>query len=97
MAEFMHQGGMAKNVFDAAYKLTGRLPGGVAIAAVLASAGFSAVSGSSTASTGTLAAISLPEFKRLEYGMTAATGIVAVAGTLAIMIPPSSRSSSTAS
>jgi len=47
------------------------------------------VSGSSTASTGTLAAISLPEFKRLKYGMTAATGIVAVAGTLAIMIPPS--------
>lgn len=89
MAELMHQGGMARNVFDAAYKITGRLPGGVAIATVLASAGFSAVSGSSTASTGTLAAISLPEFKRLGYGMSAATGIVAVAGTLAIMIPPS--------
>ena len=89
MAELMHQGGMARKVFDAAYKITGRLPGGVAIATVLASAGFSAVSGSSTASTGTLAAISLPEFKRLGYGMSAATGIVAVAGTLAIMIPPS--------
>lgn len=89
MAELMHQGGMARAVFDAAYKVTGRLPGGVAIATVLASAGFSAVSGSSSASTGTLAAISLPEFRRLGYGMSAATGIVAVAGTLAIMIPPS--------
>ena len=35
MAELMHQGGMARKVFDAAYKITGRLPGGVAIATVL--------------------------------------------------------------
>ena len=89
MAELMHQGGMAKDVFDAARKLVGRVPGGIAIATVMASAGFSAVSGSSTASTGTLAAISLPEFKKLGYGIQAATGIVAVAGTLAVMIPPS--------
>jgi C4-dicarboxylate transporter, DctM subunit len=89
MAEFMHQGGMARDVFDAAKKISGRLPGGVAVATVLASAGFAAVSGSSTAATGTLAAISLPEFKKLGYGIQAATGIVAVAGTLAVMIPPS--------
>lgn len=89
MAELMYQGGMARAVFDAARKMSGRIPGGVAIATVMASAGFAAVSGSSSASTGTLAAISLPEFKRLGYGMQAATGIVAVAGTLAVMIPPS--------
>jgi tripartite ATP-independent transporter DctM subunit len=89
MAELMHQGGMARQVFNAANKLMGWLPGGVGIAAVLASAGFAAVSGSSTAASGTLAAISLPEFKRLGYGLSAATGIVATAGTLAVMIPPS--------
>lgn len=89
MAELMAQGGMARDVFEAAKRVTGRLPGGVAIASVLASAGFAAVSGSSSASTGTLASISLPEFKRLGYALPAATGIVAVAGTLAVMIPPS--------
>ena len=45
MAELMHQGGMARQVFNAANKLLGWLPGGVGIAAVLASAGFAAVLG----------------------------------------------------
>lgn len=89
MAELMSQGGMARRVFNAANKWIGFMPGGVGIAAVLASAGFAAVSGSSTAASGTLAAICLPEFKRLGYGLGAGTGIVAVAGTLAVMIPPS--------
>jgi tripartite ATP-independent transporter DctM subunit len=89
MATLMGEGGMASSVFEAAKRIAGRLPGGVAIATVFASAGFAAVSGSSAASTGTLAAISLPEFKKLGYGLSAATGIVAVAGTLAVMIPPS--------
>lgn len=89
MAELMSQGGMARQVFNAANKWIGWMPGGVGIAAVLASAGFAAVSGSSTAASGTLAAICLPEFKRLGYGLRAGTGIVAVAGTLAVMIPPS--------
>ena len=89
MAELMGQGGMARDVFEAAKRMTGRLPGGVGIATVLASAGFAAVSGSSSASAGTLAAISVPEFKRLGYALPAATGIVAVAGTLAVLIPPS--------
>jgi TRAP-type mannitol/chloroaromatic compound transport system permease large subunit len=89
MAELMSQGGMARQVFNAANKWIGWMPGGVGIASVLASAGFAAVSGSSTAASGTLAAISLPEFRRLGYGLSAATGIVAAAGTLAVMIPPS--------
>jgi tripartite ATP-independent transporter DctM subunit len=89
MAEFMNSGGIARDVFDAARKIVGRLPGGLSIATVCASAGFGAVSGSSTAAAGTLASISLPEFKRLGYSLPAATGVVAVAGTLAVMIPPS--------
>lgn len=89
MAELMNKGGMARDVFSTANKIVGWLPGGVAMSTVLASAGFAAVSGSSTAASGTLAAISLPEFKRLGYSLKISTGIVAVAGTLAVMIPPS--------
>ncbi|GGF57832.1 Tripartite ATP-independent transporter, DctM component [Mameliella alba] len=40
MAEFMNSGGMARDVFDAARKWVGRLPGGQSIATVLAAAGF---------------------------------------------------------
>ena len=89
MAELMSKGGMARDVFNAANRFFGRLPGGVSIATVIASAGFAAVSGSSTAAAGSLSAISMPEFRRLGYGLSAATGIIAVAGTLAVMIPPS--------
>lgn len=89
MAELMSKGGMAKDVFGAANKVVGQLPGGVAMSSVVASAGFAAVSGSSTAASGTLAAISLPEFKKLGYSLPISTGVVAVAGTLAVMIPPS--------
>ncbi len=89
MAELMNKGGMARDVFGAANRIVGFLPGGVAMASVLASAGFAAVSGSSTAASGTLAAISLPEFRKLGYSLPMATGVVAVAGTLAVMIPPS--------
>lgn len=89
MAELMNKGGMARDVFAAANRVVGYLPGGVAMSTVLASAGFAAVSGSSTAASGTLAAISLPEFKKLRYSLPISTGVVAVAGTLAVMIPPS--------
>lgn len=89
MAELMSKGGMARDVFNAANRFFGQLPGGVSIATVIASAGFAAVSGSSTAAAGSLSAISMPEFRRLGYGLSAATGIIAVAGTLAVMIPPS--------
>lgn len=89
MAELIHQGGIGSDLFNAANKWLGRLPGGVAIATVLASAGFGAISGSSAAAAGTMASISLPEFKKLGYGLPVATGVVAVAGTLGVMIPPS--------
>jgi tripartite ATP-independent transporter DctM subunit len=89
MAELMNKGGMARDVFAACNRVVGAMPGGVAMATVLASAGFAAVSGSSTAASGTLAAIALPEFRKLGYSLNISTGIVAVAGTLAVMIPPS--------
>ncbi len=89
MAEFVNQGGIARQLFDAANKWLGRLPAGVAIATVFSSAGFGAISGSSTAASGTFSRAAIPEFKRLGNGLSAATGLIAVSGTLAVMIPPS--------
>lgn len=89
MAQFIAAGGIVEEVFAAARRWLERLPGGLAIASILASAGVAAMSGSSTASAATMAAVTVPEMKRHGYTESVAAGVVTVAGTLAIMIPPS--------
>ena len=89
MAQFIAAGGIVEEVFAAARRWLERLPGGLAIASILASAGVAAMSGSSTASAATMAAVTVPEMKRHGYTEAVAAGVVTVAGTLAIMIPPS--------
>jgi len=81
--------GYTKDAYDAAYKWLGRLPGGVAIATLFGGAGFGACSGSSIAATAALGRIAIPEMERYGYDIKLACGSVAVAGTLAALIPPS--------
>ena len=50
---------------------------------------FGAVCGSSTATAATLATVALPEMRKYNYKPTLATGALASAGTLGILIPPS--------
>ena len=59
------------------------------MATVAACAGFSAISGSTNATAATMATVTLPEMKRYGYDMGLATGTVAAAGSLGILIPPS--------
>jgi len=89
MAELISHSGIVKEIFSAAQKWLERLPGGLAIASVFASAGMAAMSGSSTASAAALSSIAVPEMINRGYRPHVATGVIAVAGTLAIMIPPS--------
>ena len=63
--------------------------GGLIIGTVIACAGFGAICGSSAATAATMGKIALPEMKRYKYDDTLSTGSVASAGTLGIMIPPS--------
>jgi tripartite ATP-independent transporter DctM subunit len=65
------------------------LRGGLTIATVFASAGFGAICGSSTATAASMGKISLPEMKKYNYDDSLATGTIAAAGTLGILIPPS--------
>lgn len=81
--------GITQALFDAARKWLGWLPGGLAIASVFANAGFAAVSGASTATAAVFARVAIPEMLKLGYDKRLAAGVVAVAGTLAAMIPPS--------
>jgi tripartite ATP-independent transporter DctM subunit len=59
------------------------------MATVLACAGFAAICGSTAATAATMGKIALPEMKKYNYDDTLATGTVASAGTLGILIPPS--------
>lgn len=81
--------GITRNLFDFAAKRTRRFPASLGIATVVASAIMGAICGSSTAAAATMSKIAIPEMMRKGFPARMATAIVAVSGTLAIMIPPS--------
>ncbi len=89
MAEFVILSGVADDLFTAASAWVGRLRGGLAMATAIAGAGFGAISGSSTAAAATLASTTVPAMLKQGYEPKLATGVVAISGTLAMLIPPS--------
>jgi C4-dicarboxylate transporter DctM subunit len=89
MGQVAFHSGISRRLYDSAYVLVGSRKGGLAMATVAACAGFSAISGSTNATAATMATVTLPEMKRYKYDMSLATGTVAAAGSLGILIPPS--------
>ncbi|MBP2367763.1 TRAP transporter large permease [Pseudonocardia parietis] len=89
MAQFVLRSGVAGSMFDSARTWVGRTPAGLGVATTLSGAVFAAISGSSTAAAATLASTAVPEMTRRGYDARLATGLVAVVGTLAAMVPPS--------
>mgnify|MGYP003644289828 CR=1 FL=1 len=89
MAEFVIISGVADGLFRSATIWVGRVRGGLAMATALAGAGFGAISGSSTASAATLSSTSIPAMLSHGYDPKLAGGVVAISGTLAMLIPPS--------
>lgn len=81
--------GLTKALFEAAKRWVGWLPGGLAVSTVFATAGFAAVSGASVATSAVFARIAIPEMLKEGYDKRFAAGVVAAAGTLASLIPPS--------
>ena len=89
MGQIAFHSGISRRLYDSAYVFLGHRRGGLAMATVGACAGFSAISGSTNATAATMATVTLPEMKRYQYDMGLATGTVAAAGSLGILIPPS--------
>ncbi|MFY9314227.1 MAG: TRAP transporter large permease subunit [Burkholderiales bacterium] len=89
MGQLVFNARIATDLFDTVHKWFGWLPGGLAVTATVASAGFGAVTGSSVAAVATMGAMLMPEMRRYKYDPGLATGSLAAAGTLAILIPPS--------
>ncbi len=81
--------GMARSLYDSAYRFIGHVSGGLAIGTVMAGTAFKAICGSTTATTATFASIAVPEMDRYNYDKRLSTGTVATIGTLGAVFPPS--------
>ncbi|WP_157014407.1 TRAP transporter large permease [Mesorhizobium xinjiangense] len=89
MGHLATKANLSQSLFRAANAWLGRFRGGVAMSAVAACAGFGAVCGSSLATASTMGQVALPELRRYRYSPALATGTLAAAGVLGILIPPS--------
>jgi tripartite ATP-independent transporter DctM subunit len=89
MGNFVTRAGLSQELFRAAYAFIGHLRGGLAMATIVACAGFGAICGSSIATAATMAKVAYPSMKRFGYSDRLATGAIASGGTLGILVPPS--------
>ena len=89
MANFIICSGVSDDMFEVAKTWMGRTPGGLAHATAITGAAFGAISGSSTAAAATLSSTSIPGMLAQGYSPKLATGVAAISGTLAMLIPPS--------
>lgn len=89
MGIFAMHGSIADDLFRLTHRMTRGLRGGVAVATVVTCAGFSAVCGSSVATAATVGRLTIGEMIRYGYTPAFAAAIVASAGTLGVLIPPS--------
>lgn len=89
MGMFAMHGDMGSQVFEVAKHHFRRVPGALGVATVLACAGFAAVTGSSLATVATVGRMGITEMRKAGYSDSFAAAIVASAGTLGVIIPPS--------
>ncbi len=89
MGLMVERGGMAKELYRAAYVFLGHRRGGLAMSTICACGMFSAICGSSLATAATMSKVSMPEMRRYKYSDSLATASIAAGGTLGILIPPS--------
>jgi tripartite ATP-independent transporter DctM subunit len=89
MGLFAMRAGLGEGMFQAATRWLGRLPGGLAIASTGSAAAFGAASGSSVGTAILFTKIALPEMLARDYDKGFAAASVAISGTLAVLIPPS--------
>jgi len=88
-SSFMSTGGVAKRIIRFSIAVVGHFPGGLAIAGVFACMLFAALSGSSPATVVAIGTIVIAGMRQVGYSKEFAAGVIANAGTLGILIPPS--------
>ena len=89
MGGFAENAGITTKLYDTFDKWFRRMPGGLGVATIVATAGFSAISGSSVATSAAFGKTVIPEMRRFGYAPKFAGGIVAAGATIDFLIPPS--------
>ena len=89
MGAFAERSGLAGDLFRSASSFVGHRRGGLGMAVIGACTGFGAICGSAVATAATFARAALPELRRYRYDPGLSCGVVAVGGTLGLLIPPS--------
>ncbi|SHI89167.1 TRAP transporter, DctM subunit [Palleronia salina] len=89
LGEILVRSGIAERTYAALDKWISWLPGGLIHANIATATMFSATSGSSVATSATVATVAMPQAERLGYDPKLFSGAIAAGGTLGIMIPPS--------
>ena len=87
--ELMSTGGISKRLLDVANAFVGKVTGGTAIVTVVACMFFAAISGSGPATVAAVGCMMVPEMMRQGYDKRFACGLIASAGTIGVIIPPS--------
>lgn len=87
--EIMNVGGLSRRIVDLALTLVGHRRGGLGFVAILAAVLMAALSGSAVADTAALASLLLPMMVRAGHDKARAGGLIAAAGIIAPIIPPS--------
>ncbi len=81
--------GFAEELYRAAYRWIGHLPGGLASASTVACAGLSSIVGDTLSGVYSMGSIALPQMRQYGYDMKLATASIACAATIGVMVPPS--------
>lgn len=84
----MTKGGIAKRLTDLAQAMVGWMPGGMAVASIIACIVFAAISGSSPVTLVAVGAVMFPALVESGYPKRFSIGLIASAGSLGCMIPP---------
>ncbi|UOQ91987.1 TRAP transporter large permease [Halobacillus shinanisalinarum] len=88
-AEIMGKGGISNRLFTLANTLVGNKTGGFAMATIVTCMFFAAISGSGPATVAAIGGIMIPSMVKMGYDKKFATALVAAAGSLGVIIPPS--------
>ncbi len=89
MGLFVNKGGLSRELYQVSYAFLGHMRGGLAMATIVACAGFSAICGSSLATAATMSKVAMPQMRKYNYHDSLSTASIAAGGTLGILIPPS--------
>jgi C4-dicarboxylate transporter DctM subunit len=85
----MGKGGLSRRLFEFFEFFIGKVPGGLPMTVVITCLFYGAISGSGPATVAAVGAMSLPLLVELGYDKVFVTAVVAVAGALGVIIPPS--------